>query len=87
MVDPCEGLFHHLIAMIVRPTTDNRIEPFYQIPLRHAGGALDNRPDLAHECCHVFLGRLDEKFPIILAYGPAEEVKTFLGPHDTSLFC
>ena len=81
-----ERVFAHHVPMIVRPTTNLRVELIDQIGGRHAMGVFDDSSDAIQEGSNILLGRLDEQFPVgISAHVLSEEIKAVLHVRNDSL--
>src|SRR5215472_268363 len=79
VIDASERAFAHLVPMIVRPTANFWVELFDQIGGRHAMCVFDDSSDTVQEGPNIFLGRLDEQFPVgISAHILSEEIKAVL---------
>ena len=73
--------------MIVSPTTNFRIEQIDQDGCRHAPGVSDGLADAIQKSFYVFLGRLDEQFPVrVTAHVLSEEIKALFHVGDDRLF-
>ena len=73
--------------MIICPTANFRIEQINQVGGRRTPGVSDGLADAIQESFHVFLGRLDEQFPVwVTAHILSEEIKAFLHVGDDRLF-
>jgi len=78
--------FAHHVPMIVRPTTNLRVELTDQIGGRHAMCIFDCSSDARQEGSNILLGRLDEQFPVgISAHILSEEIKAVFHVRDDCL--
>jgi len=64
VIDASERAFAHHVPMIVRPTADLWVELIDQNGGRHAMCSFDSLSDAIQEGSNIFLGRLDEQFPV-----------------------
>ena len=86
MINASERAFAHYVPMIVRPTTDHRVEFVNQIGGRHAMRSFDSSSDAFQEGFDILLGRLDEQFPVrISAHVLSEEIKAVLHVRNDGL--
>ena len=74
-----EGTFANYVPMIVGPTANLWVELIDQIGGRHANPGFDRCSDSLQEGFNIFLGRLDEQFPVrVAAHVLSEEINAFL---------
>jgi hypothetical protein len=71
VVNVYEGTFADHVPMIVGPPTNLRVELIHQIGCRHAHSGFDYSSNAIQESLNIFLGRLDEQFPIGILLYPA----------------
>src|ERR1035438_6717223 len=74
------------VSMIVRPSTDDRIEPNDQVRLCCRLVSLDYFPDLCQERLSILLGGRYQQFAAILPEVLAEEVESILNASHVSFF-
>lgn len=84
MVHFRKGAFAGDMSMIVRPTSDYRIELHDQVPSRGLCVRLDQLVDLVQERGDVFAGWLDEDLALVFTDMLAEKIKTFGDMRDVS---
>ncbi len=78
--------FTHHVPMIVRPTTNLRVELIDQVGGRHTTCVLDDFSDAIQEGSNILLGRLDEQFPVgVSAHVLSEEIKAALHVRNDGL--
>ena len=79
VIHASKDAFTHHVPMIVRPTTNVRVELIDQIGGRHATCGVDDSSDAIQEGSNILLGRLDEQFPVrVSAHVLSEEIKAVL---------
>src|SRR6266550_2493525 len=86
VINASKCAFTHHVPMIVRPTTNLRVELIDQIGGRRAVCVFDDSSDAVQEGSNILLGRLDEQFPLrVSAHVLSEEIKAALHVRDDGL--
>ena len=86
VIHAIEHAFTHRVPMIVRPTSYLGVEFLNQIGGRHAKRSFDCSSDPIQKSLDVFLGRLDEQFPVrVSAHILSEEVEAIRHVRDDRL--
>ena len=86
VIDASERAFAHHVPMIVRPTTNFRVELIDQVGGRHAMCSFDGSSDAVQEGSNILLGRLDEQFSVrVSAHVLSEEIKAVLHVRNDGL--
>ena len=84
-VHPLERRRRHNAPMVVRPTSDDRVELSYQMQLTDGFVRLDEIPDFLQERVRVLFRRPYEQFAVELAEILSEEIKPLVNMRDASL--
>ena len=86
-----EGFIADDVPVIVRPTSNNRVEFGYQFPSRQGFVGLHDRSDFLKECFHILFGWGNEQLVpfsrLVLTYVLTEEVEPILNMRDEGLLC
>src|SRR5260221_12326574 len=86
-----EGFVADDMPVVVRPTSNHRVEFLYQFPSRQGFIGLHDRSGFLKECFHILFRRSNEQlvsFPrLVLAYVLTEEIKSILNMCDDGLLC
>jgi len=86
VIHAIERAFTHRMPMIVRPTSYLGVEFLNQIGGRHSKRSFDRSSDALQESLNVFLGWLDEQFPIgVSAHVLSKEVEAVRHVRDDRL--
>src|SRR5437588_7699462 len=86
-----EGFLADDMPVVVRPTSNHRVEFLYQFPSRQPFVGLHDRSDFLKECFHILLGWGNEQLVpfarLVLTYVLTEEVEPILDMRDEGLLC
>src|SRR3989441_4197149 len=84
-----EGFFADDMPVIVRPTSNDRVEFRYEFPGRQGFVGLHDLPNFLQECFHILLGWGNKQFVpfahLVLAYVLTQEIKPILDMRDEGL--
>ena len=86
MVYALEGFFRDNVAMVHRPTAQDRVEFVYQVYGLGRAIAADNVLDLAQHGVHTFQRGLDEQFAFIFTDVLAKKIEAVVYVRDLGLF-
>jgi hypothetical protein len=86
VINPIEGVHGDYMAVVIRPSSKNRIEQPDQVRLFSRLVGLDDFTDFVKMCIDVRFRRFHQELAVVLANVPSEEIKPILDVRYPGLF-